>query len=399
MVEPVTDAAWITPGYPWDEEPVGGIFFRTQAQALARLGLAVTVLSPTPWAPWPLARLRVRWRHYAAAPRSLDEEGVAVVRPRYPNVPGQPSWALPDRLIARAVWRARADWKGARLIHGHSAVHGLAAWRVARRAGIPFVLTFHGSDMNVWPDEHPDRRADLRMVVREAAAVIAVSASLAERVHAVTGVAAVHLPIGCDHRSLAGSAVPRREARRLLDLAEDRVVVLFVGSLVPAKGARELADAIVDLGDPFLGVFVGGGPEAGYRTDDPAAHGRLVYRGERPHEDVVLHMSAADVLVLPSHSEGLPTVLVEAGSLGLPVIASAVGGIPELLAGDRGAILPRPSAEDISAALRAFMADRAAADSAGLRLQAHVLEAYDVDRNAAKLLACYRTAAATLVPR
>jgi teichuronic acid biosynthesis glycosyltransferase TuaC len=235
------------------------------------------------------------------------------------------------------------------------------------------------------------------MAVREAAAVIAVSASLAERVRAVTGVAAVHLPIGCDHRSLAESAVPRREARRLLGLPEDRVVVLFVGNLLPAKGVRALVDAIVDLGDPFLGMFVGDGPEAGYRTDDPAAHGRLVYRGERPHADVVRHMSAADVLVLPSYSEGLPTVLVEAGSLGLPVIASAVGGIPELLGGDRGAILPRPSAEDISAALRAFLADRAAAGAAASRLQAHVLEAYEVDRNAAKLLECYRSVATTLV--
>ena len=253
--------------------------------------------------------------------------------------------------------------------------------------------------MNVWPDAHSDRRADLRMAAREASAVIAVSSSLAEQVRAVTGVTAVHLPIGCDHRSLAGSAIPRREARRLLGLPEDRVVVLFVGNLLLAKGIRELADAIVDLGAPFLGVFVGAGPEAGYRADDPAARRCLVYRGERPHQDVVRYMSAADVLVLPSYSEGLPTVLVEAGSLGLPVIASAVGGIPELLGSDRGAILHRQSAEDISLALRAFVADRAAAEGAAYRLRAHVLEAYGVDRNAVELLECYRTAAASPAAR
>ena len=387
----MTDWVWITPAYPWEEEPVRGIFHQTQARALARLGFAVTVLSPTPLSPWPLSSLRAQWGHYAHAPRVAENDGVTVVRPRYPNVPGQPSWALPDRLVARAAWRARRAWTGARLIHGHSVVEGLAAWRVARKAGLPFVLTFHGSDMNVWPDEHPDRLADLRTAVRDAAAVIAVSASLAERVRAKTGVEAVHLPIGCDHQSLAESAVPRQEARRILGLPEDRVVVLFVGNLLRSKGVRELADAINDLGDPFLGIFVGDGPEAGYGYGDPGEVERLQYRGERPHEDVLRHMSAADVLVLPSYSEGLPTVLVEAGSLRLPVIASAVGGIPELLGRDRGTVMPDSSAEGIAASLRAFVAGRCDAEAAARRLQKHVIEAYDVDVNAARLLECYRS--------
>ena len=68
-------------------------------------------------------------------------------------------------------------------------------------------------------------------------------------------------------------------------------------------------------------------------------------------------MSAADVIVLPSYGEGLPTVLVEAGSLGLPVIATAVGGIPELLGTDRGIVLAGPDATALADALRGF-ADR-----------------------------------------
>jgi teichuronic acid biosynthesis glycosyltransferase TuaC len=384
--ERVTDAVWITPVYPWEEEPVGGIFHQTQVQALARLGVAVTVLSPTPWAPWPLSSLRPTWRLYARAPRVGKDEGVTVARPRYPNVPGQPTWARADSLIARAAWRARRQWTGAQLIHGHAVVEGLAAWRVARRARLPFILTFHGSDMNTWPDQHPERLPDLRTALREAAAVITVSASLAERVRVVTGVEALHMPIGSDHRSLAASALPRREARRILGLPDDRVIALFVGHLLRAKGVRELADAVVDLGDPFLGVFVGDGPEAGY--GEPGS-GRLLYTGERPHDEVVHYMSAADVLVLPSYNEGLPTVIVEAGSLGLPVIGSNVGGIPELLGDDRGTILSDSSAQGVAIALRGFLADRDEAEAAARRLHQHVVEGYDVDANAAALLECY----------
>jgi teichuronic acid biosynthesis glycosyltransferase TuaC len=100
-------------------------------------------------------------------------------------------------------------------------------------------------------------------------------------------------------------------------------------------------------------------------------------------------MSAADVLVLPSHREGLPTVLVEAGSLGLPVIASAVGGIPALLGDDRGTILEDVTSDAIAAALVAFETDRSASSSAAARLRTFVLAEHDVDTNALRLLDAY----------
>jgi teichuronic acid biosynthesis glycosyltransferase TuaC len=387
----VTDAVWIVAGYPWDEEPMDGIFYRTQARALARRGLDVTVICPTPMAPWPPPRLEARWRRYAASPREAFDEGVRVVRPRYLGVPREPRWALPDRLIARAAWHARDAWTDAPLIHGHSAVPGLAAWRLARRTGLPFVLTFHGSDLDTWPDQHPDRVADLRTAAREARAIITVSAALAARAREVTGVDAIHLPLGSNHRSLAALALPREVARAQLGLVDDRIIVLFVGRLLAAKGVRELVDAILPRGDRFLGVLVGDGPERGYGRADGRSAGCLRYAGLRPHDAVARYMSAADVLVLPSHHEGLGTVLVEAGSLGLPVIASAVGGIPSLIGADRGVLLDEISSSAIGAALDEFELGRTAASAAAARLRAFVLAEHDVDTNAGRLLEIYRS--------
>jgi glycosyltransferase involved in cell wall biosynthesis len=102
-------------------------------------------------------------------------------------------------------------------------------------------------------------------------------------------------------------------------------------------------------------------------------------------------MSAADVLVLPSHSEGLGTVLVEAGSLGLPVIASAVGGIPGLVGADRGVLLDEISSAAVGAALDEFALRRSAAIAAAARLRAFVLAEHDVDTNAGRLLEIYRS--------
>ena len=388
----MTRALWITGGYPWNGDPVGGGFFRTQANALRKLGLPVTVAVPTPVVPWPLGHVQTRWNRYAAAPREIEDDGILIIRPRYPNVPGQPTWARPDRTVASSVWRARAKWNGATVIHGHYAVTSLAAWRLSQQTGLPFFLTFHGDDMNTWPDSHPDRIADLRAAVSDASGVFAVSHALAERVRDVTGLDATVLPLGSDHDWIASSSLPRDDARQSIGLPEDRIVVLFVGYLTREKGVRELASAILDLGDPFVGVFVGEGPELGFGSDDLRAQGRLVFPGAMAHGDVIRYMSAADVLLLPSYGEGLPTVLVEAGSVGLPVIASAVGGIPELLGQDRGVLLPEVSASAITSALTDFRGRRAEATLDAARLREHVREAYDVNTNARRLLEHYRAA-------
>jgi len=389
----VTDVAWLTSSYPWSLDAVSGIFFRSQVQALARTGLQVTVVAPVPAVPWPLTRIRQRWRIHAQAPRVEKDGDVRVVRPRFPNVPGQPGWARPDQFIADAAWRARNHWRGAHLIHGHYSLVGLAAWRLARRTGLPFALTFHGSDLNTWPQRHEDRLDDLRTAVREAAAVFVVSEALADRLRDLTGIDATHLPIGSDHRAIEAAVLPRTEARQALDLPPDRFVVLFVGRLVREKGVRELVSAVLSLGNPFLAVLVGAGPEAGLGSADPRSAGRLLYTGTRPHDEVIRYMAAADVLVLPSYAEGLPTVLVEAGSVGLPIIASAVGGTPALLADGRGTVIREVTVQEIAAALGRSLAEPAIGRDAAVRLREHVLAHYDLERNAAALIAHYRAIA------
>ena len=389
----MTDVVWLTSSYPWSLDAVSGIFFRGQAQALARAGLNVTVVAPVPTVPWPLARIRRRWLAHARAPLIERDGAVQIVRPRFLNVPGQPRWARPDRFIADAAWRAREHWTGSRLIHGHYSIIGLAAWRLAQRSGLPFVLTFHGSDLNTWPERHQNQLDDLRTAVRQAAAVFVVSQALADRLRDLTGVDAIYLPIGSDHSAIAASALPRLEARRMLGLPADRFVALFVGRLVREKGVREFVSAVLSLGDPFLGVLVGAGPAAGYGSDDPRSPGRLIYVGARPHEEVLRYMAAADVLVLPSYGEGLPTVLVEGGSVGVPIIASAVGGIPALLADGRGTVLPEVTDRAIAHALSRSLAEPEAGSAAAAGLREHVLAHYDIDRNAAELMARYQSIA------
>ena len=387
---PAPGVLWLTPTYPWPRQPADGVFYRTQARALAALDVDLIVAVPTPWAPPPLPLLRERWRLHAAAPDHGMDGAVRILRPRYTNVPGQPSWSRPDRLIANAVLRRRADWRSARLVHGHYAVTGLAAWRLASSTGLPFLMTFHGSDMNTWPDDHPDRRRDLATAARSAAAVLAVSGALADRVREVTGVDAITMPIGIDHAGLSRGWLSRQEARDRLQVRQDAFMALYIGNLLPAKGVRELVDAVVERDRETVLLLVGDGPENGYRARDAAAVGRLRYEGAKAHEGIGPYLAAADVLVLASRREGLPTVLVEAGAVGVPVVATRVGGIPELLGDDRGTLLPDGSASAIAAALKDVRNHPETAQAATSRLRDHVVENYDVAKNAAALVELYR---------
>ena len=380
---------WLTPNYPWADDPIPGSFHRTQARAVVRAGVAVRVIAPTPFAPFPLSRAGERWRRYAAAPKRQTDESVEIVRPRYLAIPGEPGWAQVSRSVAAAARGAIGDHP-APLIHAHFITPGgMAARRLTRKSHRPYVITVHGHDATSWPAAHADALDEYRAAVRDADAVITVSRALGAKVEALTDTATITLPLGSDHARLAGLKLPKDEARRRLGIPVDRTLVLFVGRLLPLKGVRELVDALLTLEPPFLGVLLGEGPLAGHRAEEDPSSERLRYAGGQPAEGVAAWMSAADMLVLPSYQEGLPTVLVEAGSLGLPVIASAVDGTPELLGADRGMLLPAIDARSIREAILAAAADPAGAAARADRLHEHVLADYDVDRNAVRLVDLY----------
>jgi teichuronic acid biosynthesis glycosyltransferase TuaC len=167
--------------------------------------------------------------------------------------------------------------------------------------------------------------------------------------------------------------------------------LLYVGNLIATKGIGELCHALSALeGDKLVCVFVGEGPMLCVVEGTPHA----IYAGRVENEVVRQYMAAADALVLPSYTEGLPTVVVEAGSMGLPVIATAVGGSAELLANERGVLVPPRNVPALIEALRIVVRNDGALLPMARRLQRHVREQHDIHINTARLLGIYEDAAA-----
>ena len=224
-----------------------------------------------------------------------------------------------------------------------------AAVRLAEELGVPAVIGSRGSDLRKI-EANPLIQKMTRSAVQRAAGVLCVSSDLAdiarglgaspEKVHTIRN--------GVD----GGIFSPRTQAdaRAALELQVRGRLVLFVGRLSTLKGVPQLLDALALLNrrgsENWQLALVGEGTiEAALReqTRVLGIQDRVTFVGELAAPKIATWMNASDFLCLPSESEGCPNVVVEALSCGTPVVANAVGGIPELVT-ERSAVLMRGNA-------------------------------------------------------
>lgn len=325
--------------FPSAAMPTHGLFvYERMRRVAAASGLAWQVVSPVPEVAW-LVR-RGAYRRWAEVPREETWQGVAVAHPRYRHWPGLSQRRQADAMAAGArEVVARLAAAGPIVLDAHYLwPDGVAAAELGRELGVPFTLTARGSDLNVVANDHAVA-ARITAAARDAAGCWAVSRALADRFAAVTGLPRERFVVvrnGVDlERFRPGDAAA---ARRELGLPPAARLLLGVGRLVPGKGFDLAATALRQLPADVHLVLVGDGPE---RATIRAAGGARVHLlGTLPPERVALACRAADLLVLPSEREGWPNVVTEALASGLRVVATRVGGIPEIL-GDREPIDPQ----------------------------------------------------------
>jgi glycosyltransferase involved in cell wall biosynthesis len=153
--------------------------------------------------------------------------------------------------------------------------------------------------------------------------------------------------------------LPDRAALRE-ELALEGNVLVFAGRLGPQKDVGTLLEALVHVPAVTLAV-AGDGPERAAlerRADDLGLDGRVRFLGSVPRDTVLRLFSAADAAVLPSAWENFPHTVVEALAVGCPVIATAVGGVPEVVVdGENGLLVPAGDVQALAAAIARFFSD------------------------------------------
>lgn len=331
---------FLTAWYPTAEQTSFGVFVREHARA-ANLYHDITV--------WHTAGTRSsrRWQWEEERDPALTA-GIPTYRIYHPRLlrgTGSLTYVQAVQAAFKRQWDAgyRPD-----LIHAHVYQAGLPAVLIGRRYGIPVIITEH---LSAFPRRLLSRwhLMQARYAFSRAARVLPVSKVLARALE--------------DY----GITARREIVPNAVDLAQFRPPegarpagpyrLLFVGGLVPVKGVPHLLEALAQLQrkrTDWLLDIVGDGPERdAYERMARALGltGQITFHGMQPKAAVAGFMQRADLLVLPSLWENLPCVVIEAQATGLPVVASDIGGIPELVDAESARLAPAGDAAGLRDAI------------------------------------------------
>ena len=379
--------------YPNAARPRFGTFVARSLEALAARGdWEVTVINPIGVPPITFGA----YRDLAEAAVDGMENGIEVHRPIFRLIPGiggrfNPAAiaraALP--IVARLHKRRPFDILDAQFFYPD----GPAIARIARELELPFSIKARGADIHYWGAQ-PYAGRSMRKAAKGAAGLLSVCRALAD------DMAKIGLPedkvtihyTGLDRdrfRPLRNPTLRPRLSEELgVPLNYDECVLATVGALIPRKGQEFVIRALAQMGDARL-LLVGSGEDEARLRALAATLGvtdRVHFLGLLDHNLLPLLLSAADVMVLPSASEGLANAWVEALACGTPIVITDAGGAREVVTHrDAGLVVDR-TPEAIAAGIADLLGDMPACEDT-----AAMASRFDWKVNGERLAAYYES--------
>ncbi len=343
--------------FPNAARPTLGVFVERQTLGLAaRDDVEVEVVAPIGLPVWPLAR-HAHYAPGAALPLREEWKGLTVHRPRFRVWP-----KIGEARSARALARALLpELRALRRRFPFDVIDaeffwpdGVAAAALGHAVGVPVSIKARGSDIRLW-GARPDVAEPIRAAGEAAGALLAVSDSLKR------DMVALGLPkerIGVHYTGVDADLfrpVDRAAAKASLGVAGPLIVT--VGNLIPGKGQR-IAIAVAERLSEATLLLVGDGPDRAELETLARPLGRRVrLLGSRPHHELPGLLGAADVMLLPTRSEGLANVWVEAVACGTPVVTPDVGGAGEVIDRPEAGRLVPADADAMAAAVREILSN------------------------------------------
>jgi len=320
--------------YPNAAQPRHGVFVEERLRHLVDSGrIAATVVAPVPWFPF-RSPIFGAYSTLASVPAKEERYGITILHPRFPVIP-KLGMSIAPFLMVRALLpvfrKLIAEGADFDLIDAHYFYpDGVAAARLGAAIGKPVVITARGTDVT-WIPRYRRPRRQIQWAAERAAAIVTVSRALKDKVTA--------LGVDPDRIAVLRNGVdldrfgPRDRIAIRARLGLKGPVWLTVSNLVELKGVHLVIEALARVPDATL-LIAGNGPEEHRLRGLVERLGlgtRVRFLGNIPHVELCEYYNAADAMVLASSREGMPNVVLEAIACGTPVVATSVGGTPELI--------------------------------------------------------------------
>lgn len=325
--------------YPSVYNPIAGIFVQEQVKELIRQDCDVTVISPQPFVPFPINLINSRWNAYSKIPLKEIRDKITTFYPKYLTMSGKSFFILKGLIIpytTRSFIKNNLN-NDFDIIHAHlTGFHmGWLAKSLKERLNKPLVITLHGSK-STYPKEKI-RRVFMNKVLNSADKIISVSNYLKNKAlkYGIDVKKIIVIGNGISQRKF--HPISKKKARTILGLPRDRKIFLNIASLNKIKGQTNLITAFLklkqQLDNKVMLIVIGEGElkQQLRRTARKELDKSILFVGRRPHKEIPLWLNASDLFILPSFNESMPVSLLEALACGKPVVATKVGGIPEVI--------------------------------------------------------------------
>jgi glycosyltransferase involved in cell wall biosynthesis len=346
--------------FPNEQRPHFGIFIKQRVARYRNFGHRVRVLAPVAY--YPFKRLIRKDYRFSGFKKEAAFDGIDVTYFHYLHLPKVGMWLQPFLILVSALWVLLSLRKEYRpdLVDAHYLYpDGVAASFLARVFRVPVILSARGSDVNAIFFYSVPRRLVLKSL-SHSTRVVAVSNQLKETLvsHGVESKKIAVIPNGVDP-ALFYMDKELREKHKSDPICR----ILMVGNLIPLKGHSLLLAALgrlqaTDLPFKLHVFFIGTGPQTTIIRQQARmfrGHIRVRLVGVVPHHKLVNWFNRADALCLLSEREGCPNVVLEALATGLPVLATKVGDLEDLITDDNGILIENRVPAEIAQALLTVM--------------------------------------------
>ncbi len=330
--------------YPNTYNSISGIFVHKQVKELINLGHNVRVVSPIPWTPFPLNRLKKKWSSYDNIPKKSIIDNVEVFYPRYLEYPRGIRMHKSGMNMYKGVFNlieALHENIAFDIIHAHVALpDGYCGMKISKKLKLPLIVTVHGQDFQHTINKNGMCKKNIDEVMNYCEEIITVSNKLkngVKREAYFNKIKVIHNGIDIeDFKSIDNT-------KRIVNC--DNIMLVSVSNLYKEKGIDLNIKAVNELikGNNKVHYFiVGDGPERETLEDlveSLELKEFVTFVGRLPHKDAMQYISKCDIYSLPSYNEGFGISYIEAMYLEKPIIAVKGQGIEDIIRNKYNGIL------------------------------------------------------------